>query len=523
MMFLNNTSVSKKLIISIGSITGVFLCLALLLVGSLLSVKKSMNNLFTESRTTSLIKNVHMATSDIQMNISKMILTQDQTQREGFKKQNTEIQQRYENSMKELKTLVAAQEDIKLLSEIESLVAPAAICNTKLIELVDASKTTEAATQYTSECTALVDKVSAIVEKFDVQQSEHLKSITTTSSASLSWTMMFVLVGCLIAVIGAIFFISIIARGVAVPLKAVVTQVNEIAKGNITRTLDAQYINRSDEIGMVAQAVEKMKGNLHTIVKDLSSSTTTLSNASNNLSTVSTQITSNSNEMTTLSNSVASASKSSVDTINSMTVAAEQMSANITNIATSIEEMSSSLNEVAKSCQKESAIASTANTQAKSTQGIMEHLGDSAKEIGKVIEVINSIADQTNLLALNATIEAASAGDAGKGFAVVANEVKELAKQTAQATGEISKKISEMQANTNDAIKAIKDITGIIEEINTISQTIVSAVEEQSATVNEISKNIGSTSAAAGDIAKNVSNSAEGLTEVSSKINTVNK
>ena len=127
--------------------------------------------------------------------------------------------------------------------------------------------------------------------------------------------------------------------------------------------------------------------------------------------------------------------------------------------------MSSSLNEVSKNCQKESQIAANANNQAKSTRDLMERLGVSSKEIGKVIEVINDIADQTNLLALNATIEAASAGEAGKGFAVVANEVKELAKQTAQATDQIGRQIEEMQNNTGNAVAAIEDITKIIEEI----------------------------------------------------------
>jgi methyl-accepting chemotaxis protein len=152
----------------------------------------------------------------------------------------------------------------------------------------------------------------------------------------------------------------------------------------------------------------------------------------------------------------------------------------------------------------------------------MDRLGTSSKEIGKVIEVINDIADRTNLLALNATIEAASAGEAGKGFAVVANEVKELAKQTAQATDQISRQIEEMQNNPGSAVKAIEDITAIIEEINVISHTIVAAVEEQSATVNEIAKSVGGASQAATEIAKNVGESAKGLVEISSNIQGVN-
>lgn len=118
----------------------------------------------------------------------------------------------------------------------------------------------------------------------------------------------------------------------------------------------------------------------------------------------------------------------------------------------------------------------------------MEQLGKSAKEIGKVFEVINNIADKTNLLALNATIEAAYAGDAGKGFAVVANEVKELAKLITQTTDEIEGNISDMQANTQKAMTSMEEVAEVIENVNVISQTIVNAVEEQAATISEITK-----------------------------------
>ena len=291
-------------------------------------------------------------------------------------------------------------------------------------------------------------------------------------------------------------------------MKAVTNGLKDIAQGegDLTKRLHA---GSQDEIGELAKFFNTFMEKLQGIIKNITENSTTLSSASEELSAVSTQLAANAEEMTNQSNTVASATEQATANVNNISAAAEQMSSGVSTVATAIEEMSSSLNEVAKNCQKENLIASNANNQAKSTRELMERLGVSSKEIGKVIEVINDIADQTNLLALNATIEAASAGEAGKGFAVVANEVKELAKQTAQATDQISRQIEEMQNSTGSAVKAIEEITRIIEEINTISHTIVSAVEEQSATVNEIAKNVGE--------------SAKGLSEVSSNIQGVNK
>jgi methyl-accepting chemotaxis protein len=116
-----------------------------------------------------------------------------------------------------------------------------------------------------------------------------------------------------------------------------------------------------------------------------------------------------------------------------------------------------------------------------------------------VIKVITSIAQQTNLLALNATIEAARAGEAGKGFAVVANEVKELAKETAKATEDISQKIEAIQSDTRSAVQAIAEISSIISKINDYQNTIASAVEEQTATTNEIARNVTEAAKGIGD------------------------
>jgi methyl-accepting chemotaxis protein len=187
-----------------------------------------------------------------------------------------------------------------------------------------------------------------------------------------------------------------------------------------------------------------------------------------------------------------------------VSAASEQVSKNLSVVATSAEEMLASIREIAKSANEAAKMARNAVGVADTTNQTVQKLGDSSAEIGNVIKVITSIAEQTNLLALNATIEAARAGDAGKGFAVVANEVKELAKETAKATEDISRKIEAIQHDTTGAVAAIGQIGAIITQIDDISNTIASAVEEQSATTNEIGRNITEAARGSAEIARNI-------------------
>lgn len=159
----------------------------------------------------------------------------------------------------------------------------------------------------------------------------------------------------------------------------------------------------------------------------------------------------------------------------------------IESVAAAAEEMASSIDEISRATTKSNDVANSAvkiTAQAKENFG---NLADVAVQIGEVIDMISDIAAQTNLLALNATIEAARAGEAGKGFAVVASEVKNLATQTAQATEEITRKVSEMQSATQSAVGDAEKITGAIEEVQEIASSIAAAVEEQTAATAEIS------------------------------------
>ena len=254
---------------------------------------------------------------------------------------------------------------------------------------------------------------------------------------------------------------------------------------------------------------KEMTENLRGVLQKVAENSTAMASASEELAAVSQQMGANSEETSAQANVVSAA--------------AEQVSKNVQTVATAVEEMTASIKEIAKNAGDAAKVATGAVTVADTTNATVTKLGESSAEIGKVIKVITSIAQQTNLLALNATIEAARAGEAGKGFAVVANEVKELAKETAKATEDISQKIEAIQGDTKGAVQAIGEISTIINQINDISNTIASAVEEQTATTNEIGRNISEAAKGSAEIAQNITSVAQAAKNTTEGANNTQK
>jgi methyl-accepting chemotaxis protein len=212
----------------------------------------------------------------------------------------------------------------------------------------------------------------------------------------------------------------------------------------------------------------------YALVEDLSKSASGLSESAENL--------------LALSNSLSAGAEETSAQANTASTASEEINAGVQTVASNMEEMVAAIKEITKTTNEASSMSNEAMKMAKSTNEIIGQLGESSMDIGNVIKVISSIAQQTNLLALNATIEAARAGEAGKGFAVVANEVKELAKQTAKATNDITKKIETIQSDSKNAVNAIGEISDAIEKVNGYAGNIAASVEEQAATTNEVTR-----------------------------------
>jgi methyl-accepting chemotaxis protein len=253
--------------------------------------------------------------------------------------------------------------------------------------------------------------------------------------------------------------------------------------------------HRQDEIGDLGKCLNMFVAKMQQLLSQIANTARDVATTTQEVSTTTIEISSNSEQASAQATVVSNAT--------------QVVSQNLQTVATGAEEMGASIKEIAKNATEAAKVATSAVKVAESTNATVAKLGESSIEIGQVIKVITSIAQQTNLLALNATIEAARAGEAGKGFAVVANEVKELAKETAKATEDISRKIEAIQGDTQAAVEAIGSISSVIKQINDISNTIASAVEEQNATTNEMARNVSDAAHGSGEITSNIAGVAQ--------------
>ncbi|WP_395016805.1 methyl-accepting chemotaxis protein [Dongia sp.] len=209
-------------------------------------------------------------------------------------------------------------------------------------------------------------------------------------------------------------------------------------------------------------------------------------------------------DMSTQANDMSDSAGNVSGSSQTVAAAATQALANAQTVASASEELSASIAEIGSQVGVSRTVTAEAVEAASSAEHSIGQLSATVERISQVTGLISQIASQTNLLALNATIEAARAGEAGRGFAVVASEVKTLANQTAQATGDITGQIAEVQDATNKAVAAVQSIVTAIRSVESVSTAIAAAVDEQSATTAEIARNVTQTSVAAQEVAERI-------------------
>ncbi|MBN1906290.1 MAG: HAMP domain-containing protein [Deltaproteobacteria bacterium] len=324
---------------------------------------------------------------------------------------------------------------------------------------------------------------------------------------------------CVITLIISFILFAFLRKLIIKPVGMIMKNLQQMASGDYTSELK---ITQKDEIGVMAKEVNNVRRAVGQMISDIGQGVKTLVSSSGVLSNVSAQFSDGTQQISSRASEVATAAEQMSGNIGILAAASVEIASNMDSIATGTEELPATIAEISRSCDSAQSITLDAVTKAKKASTKIERFGTAAIDIGKATEAIDDISDQTNLLALNATIEAARAGEAGKGFAVVANEIKELAKQTAQATKDIKEKVAGIQASSADATIQINEISMVIDKVSMIVSEISSAIGEQSETTKKIAENVSQAAAGIQEVSRNVSESSNVTKEITGDIVDIN-
>jgi methyl-accepting chemotaxis protein len=520
---LANLKIGRKLTLLVGSGIGPILCLGVLSLWALGAIATAVDQenaeadrMMSAQRVASSLGRVNSIVGHITM--SRQCAQCHGTDSGGDRSNQAALAKECQSLLGDLKTRETTPEGQKLVGALDKVGSGWLATNVRVLELGQAGKSAEAATLYREESVpsigpldqALRDYLTWEQPRLD-ERKEHARALQHAVPIPVA------LLSLLALAVSGVLGVAV-TRSITKPLTAAVAHLDEVARGDVSRDVASEYLERADEVGLLSNAVQTMSLGLREVLKDITSGIQVMSSSSAELSSNSGQMLHSSREASEKAHSVAAAAQQMTANVGSVASGMEQTSANLTLVASATEQMTDTIGEIAGNSEKARRITEGATRQAARISEQMNRLGQAAQEIGKVTETITEISSQTNLLALNATIEAARAGTAGKGFAVVANEIKALAQQTAAATEDIRARIAGVQSSTAGGISEIEKVSQVIHEVSDIVSSIAAAIEEQSSMTKDIARNIAQASTGVGDANQRVSETSLATQDVAREI-----
>ncbi|MCO8163487.1 methyl-accepting chemotaxis protein [Pseudomonas sp. 21LCFQ010] len=352
---------------------------------------------------------------------------------------------------------------------------------------------------------AASEQMSTLVDSLRQHSQKQSQSLSEAASSTILWGVLIMLASALLVGLVTQWMVS---RNIAGPVRKLIDYVAQLSEGRFT---ERARVERKDELGRLATAANLLRDFLAQTITSLKQDSQDLDGASI--------------ELKSIAAVMAQGTREQFERTDQVATAMHEMSATAQQVARHAAEAANAADDADRCSQEgEHVMAATIETinqmrtEVANTAEVIRRLESDSERIGKVLEVIRSIAEQTNLLALNAAIEAARAGEQGRGFAVVADEVRTLAQRTAASTAEINQIISSVQTGAINAAQAIENgqarsqesveqvarasdslhrITVAVEAIRDMNRQIATAAEEQTSVAEDISRNLTQISAIA--------------------------
>jgi len=353
-----------------------------------------------------------------------------------------------------------------------------------------------------------------------IEKKEILKELTTLQIGIGISTIIFIILGSALVVI--------LSKSITKPIQTAVDKLEIITQGNLTEETPENLLNRKDELGKIANSIERMRKTLLDIITQIKQNADSIGQQTDYLSSISEELHASSQNIEAATNDVAQGTMNQAEDLTDITNIIFEFSNQLEGLVELIKDVYQSTNNVKQMADSSNSDMEYAIQSIESVNEAFNKLTEKIKEVGfnvskinEITTLINNIAEQTNLLALNAAIEAARAGEAGRGFSVVADEIRKLAEQSKNSSTNIANLVSEVynetttMVNTTDimkkelenqmdkiytALKSFKSITSSVDEIAPKIVTTTNSIEELNKSKDKILNKIESASAVAEEV-----------------------
>lgn len=491
MFNLTNMKLAKRLTVGFASLTILAIGLGGLAWWGAQAINSRMSIALKMRGQSFEIQEVNTIVNRIAVQVWRLANEKTLAEKQADKAQLLSLREVYKAKLDQLSQSAATDLEKQLAEQIVTRAAAWRDLNNRVIELALADRTAEAISLCGGEALEVGKNVDRAVNEMIAYRGTLENKALSDANQTIVKVQRVVAGSVTGALVLALFFGIYITRSISRPIAASVVVLDRIGNGDLTQEVPESLSQRKDEAGDLGRSLKKVASQLRQLLLEISSGIHTVASSATELSTVSHQSSLGVKALSDKACTVASAAEEMSVNATSVASGMEQATNSLTSVASATEEMTSTISEIAANSEKARAITNEATQQAARVSGLMDGLNQAAQAIGAVTETITAISDQTKLLALNATIEAARAGVAGKGFAVVAHEIKELARQTVEATEDIKGKVDAIQSSTAGTMQDLARITQVIRQIGEIVNNIASAIEEQTVVTKDIARNVG--------------------------------